>query len=592
MGQGFPFDREAFYFSIFYINPERGAHMAESKTVKIGTELLVEALAEQNVDHIFGYPGGAVLHIYDQFFKTGENHILARHEQGAAHMADGYARATGKTGVCIVTSGPGATNTVTGVATAMMDSVPMVVITGQVAEDGIGKDAFQETDIIGVMTPITKYCFQVRHAREIPRIVAEAFYIANSGRKGPVLIDIPKNIGVQEVTMDEVSVDMDLPGYQPDPEVDMDAIRQVMTVLENSHKPLILVGAGVAKSQASQDLREFANRYQIPVASTLLGLGTMPADSDLFTGMAGMHGTYASNMALMECDCLINIGSRFDDRVATKPDDFAPEAKIVHIDIDAAEMGKTVRPDYPVVADAKTALQIMLQIPMPNYQVNQDWLDHVQANKDRYPYPIPASDHGMIRPQEVLKYLGERTAGEAYIVTDVGQHQMWAGQFYPYKHPAQLITSGGLGTMGFGVPATIGAAFGEPDKTVVGIVGDGGFQMTNQELNIIQHYDIKPKFIILNNTVLGMVHQWQQAFYDDRYSHSEFGPGLPDFVKLSEALGVKAARVTDPADMQAAIDTMLDYDGAYVLEVMIDKYETVLPMIAPGKANNEMEGIE
>lgn len=567
--------------------------MEENKTTKIGTELLVEALHDQGVEVVFGYPGGAVLHIYDQFFRSNENHILARHEQGAGHMADGYARATGKTGVAIATSGPGATNLVTAVATAQMDSVPMVVITGQVADSGIGKDAFQETDIVGVMTPVTKYAYQVRQAKDIPRTISEAFYIANSGRKGPVLVDIPKNIGIEVVDTENIKVGMQLPGYTPDDElnIDIDVIQEIMATIGESKKPLILAGNGISKSQASEELRTFAHTYQIPVVQTLLGLGVMDSKDDLSLGMAGMHGTYAANMALMETDCLINIGSRFDDRVASDPSNFAPHAKIIHIDIDPSEIDKIIETDISLVADASIVLQLMLQFSIENYTVKQEWLNHQADNKSLHPTQVPVTGEH-IRPQRVLEYLGEKTNGDALIATDVGQHQMWAAQYYPFKFPGQLITSGGLGTMGYGIPAAIGADYGAAEgQTVVSIVGDGGFQMTNQELNVMQHYGMKPKFIILNNTVLGMVHQWQHTFYEDRYSHSEFGQGLPDFVKLSEALGVTAARVSDPAEMEAAVDVMLAFDGPYVLEVMIDKHELVTPMVASGKSNDQMEGL-
>lgn len=566
--------------------------MGSTKETKLGTELLVDALRDQGVSVIFGYPGGAALHIYDEFFRQNVNHVLTRHEQGAGHMADAYARVTGEVGVAVTTSGPGATNIVTPVATAQMDSVPMVVISGQVAVDGIGKDAFQETDVVSLMTPITKYAYQVTDAKDIPRIIKEAFYLANSGRKGPVLVDIPKNIGVQAVELADVDDSFDLPGYQPETLVDLAAVEAVKNALLAADKPLLLVGNGLVKSDAAQALRDFAHRYQIPVTHTLLGAGLMTSDDPLNLGMAGMHGTYAANMALMETDCLVNLGSRFDDRVASNPNNFAPGAKIIHVDIDAAELNKIMPTDIAVVGDAKQFLQVLLENPIDNWTNKTAWLEHQAANQALHPLRVPEAND-FIRPQRVLEYLGQATNGQAYIVTDVGQHQMWAAQYYPYQFPRQLLTSGGLGTMGYGVPATIGAAFAaaDTDHPVVGIIGDGGFQMTNQELNIIQHYGVKPKFIILNNTVLGMVHQWQHAFYEDRYSHSEFGAGLPDFVKLSEALGVKAARVTEPSQLEAAIDTMLAYDGGYVLEILIDKHELVTPMVPSGKANNEMEGL-
>lgn len=568
--------------------------MAKEEETKQGMQLLVEALNKEGVDVIFGYPGGAVLDLYDQFFKNGTNHVLSRHEQGAGHMADGYARASGKTGVSVVTSGPGATNIVTAVATAQMDSVPMVVISGQVAQVGIGKDAFQETDVIGVMTPITKYCVQVRDARDIPRIVKEAFYIANSGRKGVVVVDIPKNVGQQMVPVDEVNTETYLPGYHPEKQqkiTNNEHIQNIMEVIQASKKPLLLVGGGIAKANAEEDLREFVHTHKIPVVATLLGLGAVDSKDPYFLGMGGMHGSYAANMALMNTDCLINIGSRFDDRVASVPDNFAPGAKIIHIDIDASEIGKVIQPDYELISDAKVALEALNAAALSNYQSSADWVAFHKQNLADHPMALPEA-RSTIRPEAAIAYLGEKTDGEALIVTDVGQHQMWAAQFYPVRHTNQFLTSGGLGTMGYGVPAAIGAAFGAKEgQDVVAIVGDGGFQMTNQELNILSSYPVKPKFMILNNEVLGMVHQWQDKFYGQRYSHSEFLDKNPDFVKLSEALGVKAARVNDPADMEAAIDAMLAYDGPYVLEVRIAKDELVLPMVPAGKPNNEMEGL-
>ncbi|MDK6233399.1 biosynthetic-type acetolactate synthase large subunit [Aerococcus sanguinicola] len=568
--------------------------MAKEEETKQGMQVLVEALNEEGVDVIFGYPGGAVLDLYDQFFKNGTNHVLARHEQGAGHMADGYARASGKTGVSVVTSGPGATNIVTAVATAQMDSVPMVVISGQVAQAGIGKDAFQETDVIGVMTPITKYCVQVRDARDIPRIIKEAFYIANSGRKGVVVVDIPKNVGQQMVAVSELNTKIYLPGYQPEKQqkiTNNEHIQNIMEAIQASEKPLLLVGGGIAKAGAEEDLREFVHTHKIPVVATLLGLGAVDSKDPYFLGMGGMHGSYAANMALMTTDCLINIGSRFDDRVASVPDNFAPGAKIIHIDIDASEIGKVIQPDYELIADAKVALEALNAAALSNYQSSADWVAFHKQNLADHPMALPAA-RSTIRPEAAIAYLGEKTDGEALVVTDVGQHQMWAAQFYPVRHTQQFLTSGGLGTMGYGIPAAIGAAFGAKEgQDVVAIVGDGGFQMTNQELNILSAYDVKPKFMILNNEVLGMVHQWQDKFYGQRYSHSEFLDKNPDFVKLSEALGVKAARVSDPAEMEAAIDAMLAYDGPYVLEIRIAKDELVLPMVPAGKPNNEMEGL-
>lgn len=563
----------------------------EMKTkTKLGVTLLVEALKKEGVEVLFGYPGGAVLHIYDEFFKSEANHILTRHEQGAVHAADGYARVTGKPGVCIVTSGPGATNALTGIATAQMDSIPLIVITGQVAEDGIGKDAFQETDMIGMTTPVTKYNYQVRNAKDIPRIVHEAFYLANTGRKGPVVIDIPKNIGVQEVAYEEyASQEMKLPGYNPNVFPVPEQIEKVNEALAVSKKPVILAGQGVIHAQAEKELLAFAEYYGIPVVNTLLGLGSFPVQHELALGMGGMHGSYASNMALMECDLLLNFGSRFDDRLASNPNNFAPNAVIVHVDIDNAEIGKIMHTDIPVLSDARLALVLLNDTKLEKTADISEWFNHVMDNKKKHPFRYETSEE-FIKPQHVIEYVGKLTNGEAIVVTDVGQHQMWTAQYYPFKHGKQLLTSGGLGTMGFGIPAAIGAQMAYPDKTVVCFVGDGGFQMTTQELAILNANKLNVKYFLLNNEVLGMVHQWQNKFYDSRFSHSEI-PDSPDFVKLSEAYGVASARVSDPKKVDEAIETALNYPGAYVLEIMISKDELVLPFVITGRSNNEMEGV-
>ncbi len=562
----------------------------QSSRMKQGTELLVDALEDEGVDVLFGYPGGAVIDIFDQFHKSKTNHILARHEQGAAHAADGYARASGRPGVCIVTSGPGATNTVTAIATAMMDSIPLVVITGQVAETGIGKDAFQEVDVQGLMTPITKYVFQVRRAEDIQQTIHEALHIANTGRKGPVVVDIPKNVSqAYAEAKPHAQIGMNLPGYHPESiAADGIDVSPVMQALKEAEKPLILFGHGVALAEADDLLTQFIERYEIPAISTLLGQGAYPSTGRFNLGMAGMHGSYAANTAIMECDLLINIGSRFDDRVATKPNNFAPHAKIAHFDIDHSELGKIIDTDFPYQVDAKQALETLLAYEMEDYTSQDEWVEECLANRDKH--PIHYEQKETILASEAIKYVGEKTKGQALVVSDVGQHQMWVAQSYPFQYGNQHLTSGGAGTMGFGVPAAIGAQMAHRDREVVCFVGDGGFQMTNQELNILEENDLKVKYFIINNSSLGMVRQWQTLFYDKRLSHTT-SDRLPDFVKLSEALGVKASRVSDPADLKEAIDQAFDYDGAYVLEINIDGEDLVYPMVAAGDSNDQMKGV-
>ena len=563
--------------------------MTNETKMKTGAQLLVDALEKQEVEMIFGYPGGAVLPLYDAFYDSDIPHILTRHEQGAVHAAEGYARVTGKPGVVVVTSGPGATNALTGIADAMSDSIPLVVFTGQVHRPGIGKDAFQEVDMIGLTTPITKYNYQVRDAKELPRIINEAFHIATTGRKGPVVIDIPKDVGIMQVAESSPAI-IDLPGYTTSYPVDMKQIESVMAALAKAEKPLILAGAGINHAGAGLELLEFSERYQIPIVNTLLGLGSFPYHHPLFTGMGGMHGSYTANMSLTECDLLINFGSRFDDRLASCPKEFAPEAFIVHVDIDPSELGKVIKTDIPIAGDVKEILDYLLQQPLLEKADTSEWQELTQARKKRYPFGYKESDEE-IKPQKVIELIGEITHGEALVATDVGQHQMWTAQYYPYKNRYQIVTSGGLGTMGFGFPAAIGAQLAFPDKTVVCIVGDGGFQMTNQELSIIHEYNLNVKTVILNNGVLGMVHQWQQKFHGARFSHSEFD-SQPDFVKLSEAYGVKAISLSDPATLKADLTAAFNEPGAIVIDVHISPDEVVLPMIPSGQPNHAMEGVE
>ncbi|MCH4357546.1 biosynthetic-type acetolactate synthase large subunit [Staphylococcus haemolyticus] len=554
-----------------------------------GSELLVEALLHEDVDFIFGYPGGAVLPLYDTFYDGKIKHILARHEQGATHAAEGYARVSGKTGVVVVTSGPGATNAITGITDAYCDSLPLVVFTGQVATPGIGKDTFQEADLLSMTTPITKANFQVKNVNDIPRIVHEAFYLANSGRKGPVVIDFPKDMGVLKTSAPLVN-EVDLPAYDVTVNPKDKDISQLIQYLDNAKQPLILAGAGINHSQSNELLTQFVTKHQIPVATTLLGLGAIPYDNPLFLGMGGMHGSYASNMALTECDLLINLGSRFDDRLASNPNEFAPHATVVHVDIDESEINKVISTDLGIVADCKKVLEALSQ-KFTNKTSYEHWVNHCIENKHKHPFKYKKADATFCKPQEAIEYIGKITNGEAIVTTDVGQHQMWAAQFYPFKHHGQWVTSGGLGTMGFGIPSAIGAQLAEPDKTVICFVGDGGFQMTNQEIALLPEYGLNVKIVLINNGTLGMVKQWQDKFFNHRFSHSVFND-QPDFMKMAEAYGVKGFLVDHPNKLTKTLDSAFNYSGPALIEVRISPTEPVNPMIPSGKANHEMEGLE
>lgn len=559
------------------------------KTKRSGSELLVEALLKEGTEQIFGYPGGAVLPLYDTFYDGKIRHILARHEQGAVHAAEGYARVSGKPGVVVVTSGPGATNVITGIADAYSDSLPLVVFTGQVATPGIGKDAFQEADILSMTTPITKHNFQVKHPDEIPEVVHQAFHIANTGRKGPVVIDFPKDVGALASEV-EVSDHLDLPGYRYADAPEQQDVATILNWLKEAKKPVILAGAGIRHSKSGPLLTEFAERHQIPVVTTLHGLGTIPYSSPLFLGMGGMHGSYAANMALSDCDLLINFGSRFDDRLASNPGEFAKHAKVVHVDIDAAEINKIIKTDLGVVADCKLVLEALLKND-EHFDQHSAWVNHCLNNKNEHPFSYTDEDADIYnKPQRAIEYIGKITHGDAIVTTDVGQHQMWAAQFYPFKSDDQFVTSGGLGTMGFGIPSAIGAQLAAPDKTVVCFVGDGGFQMTNQEMAILNENNLNIKIVLINNGTLGMVKQWQDKFYNHRFSHSVFN-GQPDFQKLSEAYGVKGFLIEDPNTLESKLDDAFAYEGPALIEVRISPKEPVLPMIPSGKANHEMEGV-
>ncbi|CDZ99331.1 Acetolactate synthase large subunit [Jeotgalicoccus saudimassiliensis] len=557
--------------------------------IKTGADLLVEALAEQEVDTVFGYPGGAVLPIYDALYRheSSFKHILCRHEQGLIHAAEGYARVSSKPGVVIATSGPGATNLITGITDAMMDSLPIVAFTGQVSTKVIGTDAFQEADIIGLTTPITKHNYQVTDVKDLKRIVKEAFHIASTGRPGPVVVDIPKNIS--EAVVEEAADDaIHLPGYQPTTKPNPLQISRLLEALQKAERPVVLTGAGVQFAKASEELRQFVKQYDLPVVSTLLGLGTFNADDKNFLGMAGMHGTYAANMAIHESDLLINIGARFDDRLTGRIADFAPHARVAHIDIDPAEIGKNVETQIPVVADAKEALE-MLNSGKCEMKVIDSWRHKTQADKQQNPLWYDRSED-LISPQWFIEQVYDATAGEAIVTTDVGQHQMWSAQFYHFNQPNHFVTSGGLGTMGFGLPAAIGAQLAFPEKTVVAVVGDGGFQMTMQELATLKQYNLPVKVVIVNNEALGMVRQWQEKFYDERYSESLMQTN-PDFVKLGESFGVKSYRFTEEDKVSEELREAMTSDEPVLIDARVVKLDLVYPMVPAGKGNHEMIGV-
>jgi len=560
-----------------------------------GAEILIDALCYEGVDTIFGYPGGAVLHIYDELWRARERitHYLVRHEQGAVHMAEGYARSTGRVGAVLVTSGPGATNAVTGIANAYMDSTPIVVITGQVPKHLIGTDAFQEVDTVGITRPCVKHNYLVRDVHDLGAVVREAFHLARSGRPGPVVIDIPKDVTAARASysrLDHVSFPFSTPRKRPS---QADVSKALKTIV-NSRRPVLYVGGGIANSSADVLLRAFAEKLRLPVAPTLMGLGGFESAHPLCLGMLGMHGTYAANMSVAESDLLIAVGVRFDDRVTGKLATFAPQAQIIHVDIDPANIGKNVAPTLSIAADAQEVLKSLLahldQLEPAKLDQciaeRETWWERIRAWQRSQPLRFSGSQTH-IKPQAVIRELHQLTKGEAIITTDVGQHQMWVAQFYPFTKTRQLITSGGLGTMGFGLPAAIGAQLAWPNETVVAVVGDGGFQMTNQELATAVQYNLPVKVLIMNNGYLGMVRQWQEMFYDRTYSEVDISVA-PDFVKLAEAYGAAGFRATKPEEVHDVLTAALNHKGVAVIDIVVSKEENVFPIVPAGANANDM----
>ncbi len=554
-----------------------------------GAQAVIESLLAEKVEVIFGYPGGAIMPVYDALFHYRKRiyHILVRHEQGASHAAEGYARVSGKAGVCLVTSGPGATNLVTGITDAMMDSVPIVCISGQVASHLIGSDAFQEADVIGITAPITKWNYQITKASEIPQVFAKAFHIAQTGRPGPVLIDITKDAQVNKFDFhypDNIKV----PSYQPNTEANINQIKKAARILNEAKRPLMLIGHGVLISHAAKLVKEICEKAAIPAASTLHGLSALPSDFKYYVGMLGMHGNYGPNVLTNKADAILAVGMRFDDRVTGRLVDYAKKAQIIHIDIDPAELNKNVNAFIPIVADAKNALQQLIKFIKPKKR-NQ-WitefrkLDRIEFDKIIKPETQPNS--GQIKMAEAVKLISDKTKGKAVVVADVGQHQMITARYYRFQKPDSFITSGGLGTMGFALPASIGAKLGSAKRTVIAIIGDGSFQMNIQELATIAQDKIDIKIVILNNNFLGMVRQWQQMFFEKRYSFVDLKN--PDFVMVAKGFGVPGEEVTRRADLSNAIDRMLKYRGSYLLEIVVEKENNVFPMIATGAAVDEI----
>lgn len=526
-----------------------------------------------------------MLPLYHELYTANIRHILTRHEQGAVHAADGYARVSGKPGVCIVTSGPGATNLITGITNAFMDSIPLVLLTGQVGVNLIGRDAFQEADITGITMPITKYNFLVKDVEELATTIHEAFYIASTGRPGPVLVDIPKDVTTQTAVFNGYPPKSTLRGYRVYQNPHPLQVIQAVKAISKAERPLLFAGGGVISSGAHEELRLLAESQDIPVIISMMGKGAFPEDHPLFVGMVGMHGTVPANYAVCECDLLIGVGVRFDDRVTGKIEDFAPRAKIIHIDIDPAEIGKNVPAHIPLVADARLALQALLS-ELPRPQKHPAWRERIRRWQEEYPLRYN-KDCGL-KPQYVIEELYRLTQGEAIISTDVGQHQMWAVQYYPVRRPRTFLSSCGLGAMGFGVPAAMGAQIAKPEATVIAITGDGSFQMNSQELATISYYKLPVKIVLLDNGYLGMVRQWQEFFFERRYSYSDLAAGNPDFVKLADAYGIPALRVTERSQVTKALEKALSHNGPFLVDVKIDREENVLPMVPPGGTLSQM----
>lgn len=560
-----------------------------------GAQALIKCLEDEGVEVIFGYPGGVVLPIYDVIYDSKLRHILVRHEQCAAHAADGYARATGKTGVCLATSGPGATNLVTGIANAYLDSIPLVAITGQVATTLLGTDGFQEADITGITLPIVKNNYLVKDVRELPRIIKEAFYIASTGRPGPVLIDIPVDISKAEFTFKQPT-QVNLAGYSPTQKGHTKQIKQAVEAILSAKKPLIMSGGGILRAGAWAELFELVQSTRIPIITTLMGKGGYPENDPFFIGMPGMHGTRAANYALTECDLLLAVGMRFDDRVTGKLSTFAQEATLIHIDVDPAEIGKNMKARIPIVGDAKVVLGQLLEELKKDKDKGrgaQDitaWRSKIEAWKEEHPFTYKRDDK--LRPEFIIEKVSEITQGEAIIATEVGQNQMWAAQYFRAIKPRTFISSGGLGTMGFGLPASIGAQIGQPDKVVIDIAGDGSIQMVSQELATAVANKLPINIFILNNGYLGMVRQWQELFYNHRYSHTDLAVGTPDFVKLAEAYGAKGLRVSQKDEVEAAIKQAIASPDTYVIDFVIEREENVFPMVPAGGSINDMMGGE
>ncbi|NGP87210.1 biosynthetic-type acetolactate synthase large subunit [Fodinibius halophilus] len=551
-----------------------------------GAGILINTLQDLEVDTIFGYPGGAVLPLYDELFDTHDiNHVLVRHEQAGTHAADGYARVTGKPGVVLATSGPGGTNTVTGIATAAMDSIPLVVFTGQVPTDLIGNDAFQEADIVGITRPITKHNYLVDDVNDLEQVTRKAFHVATSGRPGPVLVDLPKDMlktkghysGLRKVS---------IPSYSPTEKGHFSQIKKAAELLSDAQKPLIYAGGGVVLGEAWNELTVMAERHNIPVTTTLMGLGGFPEGKPQSLGMLGMHGTYTANMATTECDVLLAVGARFDDRVTGNLEGFSPHSKKIHIDIDPTNIGKNVAVEVPIVGDVKQVLpEIDEKVDTPN---TGKWWQTIRKWQKDHPLNVPEKGD-TIKPQQMIEAISDVTNGDAIVATDVGQHQMWTAQHYTFNNPRSFLSSGGLGTMGYGFPAAMGAAFACPDRTVVCITGDGGFQMTPYELSTAVEHEIPLKIAIMNNQCLGMVRQWQELFYDERYSHSILKKGNPDFVKLAESYGAVGLRATTPKEMDKVLQQAMEVnDRPVVMDFQVEEHENCYPMVPAGAAINEM----